>query len=166
MGSIRRGLHLCCSEIAHKRTPSPLLLVPVPSLVPFCPEPDPDRALLVWCPVSVGQTCLIAGDLPGNLACWLALGTTTGPALLFLLGLCGSAALVGEGQPCLPCCHPSSHPLLHSGRSRTKSVPEKLCCPGKGELVFVCAPSALEPWEVVGGLAERLLMGLLAGEGW
>lgn len=159
VGGIRGGFHPRCSGTVHKRAPSPLLLVPVSSLVPFYPDPGLGPAL-------VGQTCLIAGDLRGSLGCWLALGTTTRPALLFLLGLCGSAALVGEKQPCLPSCHPGSHPSPCSGRSQTKSISEKLCYPVKGELVFVRAPSALEPWEVVVGLAECLLMGLLAGEGW
>lgn len=106
----------------------PFLLASVPRLVPC--YPDPDLALLLWCPASVGHTCLTMGDLPGSLGCRLALGTTTGPALLFLLELCGSAALVGEGQP-------SCRPSPRSGCSWTKSISEKLCCPIKGDLMLV-----------------------------
>lgn len=48
---------------AQRCTPSPLLLVPVPILVPC--YLNPDLASLTWCPASAGQTCSMAGDLPG-----------------------------------------------------------------------------------------------------
>lgn len=90
---------------AQRGTPSPLLLVPVPYYL------DPDLASLTWCPVPAGQTCLIAGDLPGSLGCQLILGATPGPALLLLWGF------VGLQPRCSPACLaatqlPSHTPLV------------------------------------------------------
>lgn len=135
-----------------------LLLVSVLSLV-LC-YLDPDITLRAWCPASAGQTCLVAGDLPGSLGCQVILGTPTGPALLFLVGLCGPAALV---QPYMPCCHPSSHPATRPGCSQTKSVSEQLCCPSREmDNVWYACWELWSLWEVDGGLAACLLAGLLA----
>lgn len=98
VGSIRGTARRCTS--------SPLLLVPGPSPVPCWLDPD-----LAWCPASAGQTCLIAGDLPGSLGCWVILGTTTGPALLLLLGLCGLQPRCSPASlPATPA--PIPHPTL------------------------------------------------------
>ena len=47
-------------------------------------------------------------DLSDEPEFWLNLVTVTGPALLFLLGYCGTVPLVGEGIACLPCFAPTS----------------------------------------------------------
>lgn len=84
-------------------TPSPLLLVPVPSFVPC--YSDPDLFLLV--------SCLSWSNLSHRWRLAWAAGWPWVPppdSLLFLLGLSASVTLVGEGQPCLSCCHLRSHP--------------------------------------------------------
>lgn len=145
---------------AQRCTPLPLLLVPVPRLVPCCL--DPDLASLFWCPASAGQTCLIAGHLPGSLGSWVILGTCIGPALLLLLGLCGAAASV---QPCMPCCNlaPIPHPTLGTPREHL-SLGNSAVHQGRISLWYVCW-ELWSPWEVVVGLAKCLLTGLFAGEG-
>lgn len=165
----RAALALCCVweravgsiyGTAQRCTPSPLLLVPVPRLVPC--YLDPDLASLTWCPASAGQTCLIARDLPGSLGYWVTLGTTTGPALLLLWGLCGPAASL---QPCMPCCNPTPipHPTL-GAPSQNLSLRNSAVHHGRVSVWYVCW-ELWSPWKVVVGLAKCLLTGLLPGEG-
>lgn len=125
MGSIHGTAQRC--------TPSPLLLVPVPILVPC--YLNSDLASLTWCPASAGQTCSMAGDLPGSLGCWVILGTTPGPDLLLLWGFV---------QPCMSCCNPAPilHPTLGAPR-QNQSLRNSAVLHGR--VSVWCVLRALEP---------------------
>lgn len=114
---------------ARKRIPLPLLLPSVPSLVPC--YPDPDSALLVWCPASVRPASLLGTCLLAWAVSWPQV-----PPLDLLCSCWGSVGLQPLSARGSPAClaatpAPIPHPALAAPRQnpslRNFAVPSREC---------------------------------------